>query len=272
MFNKVRHPRLVKFLFRPRIFHRERSFLARSSVLKKHIELPDGIVLEFLNPTNHDLEKIRRLLFEGFVLNQEPIIQTLCELYYPGLEMDKKLPKLEQHFRNFFLDEFLAKKIEQNLSVVAIDQRASDRYVSCAFVERYNGRIYDTGLQSVRDPFWDCGVQLTNDLHKQAYPFLSRYDQRKVAFMCHAATSPEYVKSGIMLTMMDLFLAKLSRQGFQLVYGVLATKHVARVVRENFGYFPIAKIMYADYEIDGKKIFAHLGKECVSANVMAKIL
>lgn len=272
MLKSVQRLCFFKSKFHLRLCNRKRSAIASTGVLKNYKDLPKGVVLEVLNPYTHDLGKIRRLLVDGFVLNGEPIIRTLCDQAYPDQPLERKLPKVERHFEQFFTDEFLTHKIEQGLSVVAIDTRAPERYASCAFVERYYGGLYHTEIGLPDDPFWQHGLQLMSDLHKQASSFLSQHEHGKIAFMSHAATRPEYAKSGLMLSIMDLFLCQLSRRGFNMVCGVLATQGTARIVKNHFAFQTITEIMYGDYEIRGKKVFAHLADECVSAKAMVKFL
>ena len=272
MLQSVQRLCFFKSKFQLRLFNGKRSAIASVDVLKNYKDLPKGVVLEVLNPYTHDLGKIRRLLVDGFVLNREPIIRTLCDQAYPDQPLERKLPKVERHFEQLFTDEFLTRKIEQGLSVVAIDTRAPERYASCAFVERYYGGLYHTETGLPGDPFWEHGLQLMRDLHKQASPFLSQHEHDKIAFMSHAATRPEHAKSGLMLSIMDLFLRQLSRRGFRMVCGVLATQGTARIVKNHFAFQTITEIMYSDYEIRGKKVFAHLADECVSAKLMVKFL
>ena len=272
MLKSVQRLCFFKPKFHLRLSNRTRSALASVGVLKRnHKALPEGVVLEVLNLHTHDLRKIRRLLVDAFVLNQEPIIHTLCEQTYPNQPVDQKLPKIERHFEQFFSDQFLTQKIEQGMSLVAIDTtRASERYVSCAFVERYYGGLYNTEIRLLNDPFWEFGLRLMGDLHKRASAFLSQYEHCKIAFMSHAATRPEYVNSGLMLSIMDHFLCQLARRGFDMVCGVLATQGTARIVENHYAFQTITEIMYRDYEIRGKKVFAHLAEECVSAKAMVK--
>ena len=106
--NCVQYLRLLKPKFRLSFFIRQQSTLARNSAVKKYKELPCGVVLEYLDANVHDLGKVRKLLVDAFVLNEEAIIHTLCERAYSGQPMDKKLPKIERHFENFFSDQFLS--------------------------------------------------------------------------------------------------------------------------------------------------------------------
>ncbi|CAB4005460.1 Hypothetical predicted protein [Paramuricea clavata] len=273
MLNFVKHLRLFsKPKFRLSICNRLQSSLAPSTVSKKSKELPDGIVLEFLNPSTHDLEKVRKLLIDAFVLNQEPVMHALCERAYSGEPMEKKLPKIERHFEKFFSDEFLNEKIELGMSVVAIDKNVSDRYIGCTFVERYCGEIYNTEVPSLRDPFWEHGLRFMSDLQRRACPFLSQYDPEKITFMSHSATCPEYVNSGIQLAIMDLLLSRVAEHGFEIGYCVVTAKSIVKVVENHYGFFPIAEMMYADYEINGEKIFAHLAEKHIAAKAMIKFL
>ena len=272
MFNRVKHLRLPKSKFLAS-FNRTRSSLSRNNMLRKCKELPQGVVLEDLNLNTHDLGKVRKVLIDAFVLNQEPIMHTLCERAYSGKPVDEKMPKIRRHFEKFFSDQFLIDKIEQGLSVVAIEKGATGRrYISSAFAEGYCGETYNTDVQLLRDPFWECGLRLMGDLHEQARPFLSRYDPKKIAFISHAVTCPEHANSGIMITIIDLILSRLAERGFNVALGVLTTKRSAKLVENVFGYLPIAEIIYADYEIDGEKVFTHLAETAVSAKAMVKYL
>ena len=271
MFNRVKHLRFPKSKFLA-CFNQLRSSLAQDSTLRKCKELPNGIVLEDLNLNVHDLGKVRKVLVDAFVLNQEPIMHTLCERAFSGKPVEEKMPKIRRHFEKFFSDQFLIDKIEQGLSVVAIEKGATNRYISSAFAERYCGETYNTDVQLLRDPFWECGLQLMGDLHEQARPFLARYDPKKIAFISHAVTCPELANSGIMITIIDLILSRLAERGFNITLGVLTTKRSAKLVENVFGYLPIAEISYADYEINGEKVFAHLAETAVSAKAMVKYL
>ena len=71
---------------------------------------------------------------------------------------------------------------------------------------------------------------------------------------------------------MDGFLSRLAREGFDAVYGIVTTKRVAKCVEERFGFVPVAEIKYADYEMDGEKVFAHLAEQFVSAKAVLKVL
>ena len=272
MFNRVKHLVFPNSKFLVRFCARPQSSLARDSRLKKCAELPDGVLLEDLNRNTHDLAKVRKVLFEGFILNEEAIMHTLCERAYSDTTDDEKLPKIERHFETFFSDQFLMEKIDQGLSVVAFEKGASDRYISSVFAEGYAGVTYSTDVELLRDPFWECGLRLMNDLHEKTQPFLSQYDPKKIAFISHAVTCPQYANSGIMITIIDLILSRLAERGFHMALGVLTTKRSAKLVHDIFGYVPIAEINYADYQVDGEKVFAHLAETAVSAKAMVKHL
>ena len=159
-------------------------FAPSSALVRKGKEFPNGISLEVLNLETHDLTSLRKLLVQAFVFNQEPIIHTLCERAYPGVPMREKLPQIERQFEKFFTDQFLARKIEQGMSVIAIEKGDGQRYVSSAFVERYSGAIYTSELRLLRDPFWQYGFRFMGAYMRKRGPCCRNTNQR-ISRLCH---------------------------------------------------------------------------------------
>ena len=245
----------------------------RSSVMQavldqtaKARQLPSEVSLQVLDE-RHDLNQIRNLLAQAFVVNNEPIVHVLGEIYYPTLNANVRIPLIEERFKSLFTDQSMMTKVEQGLSFVAVKDNDPKNVVSVMFAEKYTGDIYK-GESIIGDPLFEAGLNLMRAVHKKAEPILNEHSTtRTIIFVSHTATHPQYRALGIFENLSDALRARMM-DACSAVYCLTTSHRVAQFLMQRHGLETIAEVFYKDYEDNGHKVFKKLYGPEISAKAL----
>ena len=117
--------------------------------------------------------------------------------------------------------------MKDGVSPVVVKDRDLTEYVSIMFEETYKGVIYQN-CSSTRDAFCQEAQNLMHAVPEKAGLFLSGYPLEKIAFLSHAATSPEYRSRGISGANVDFALSLLINKCFKLTYSVSTAERLTK--------------------------------------------
>ena len=236
----------------------------------KSRQLPSEISLQVLGD-KHDLNQIRNLLARAFVVNNEPIVNVLGEIYYPALPPNVRVPLIEERFKSLFSDQSMDRKVEQGLSFVAVKDNDPRKLISVMFAEKYGGGIYE-GESITGDPLCQTGLNLMRTVHDKAKPMLKEYSKtRTIIFVSHTATHPNYRSLGIFENLSDTLRAWLVDQ-HPTVYCLLTSHRLANFLIQRHGMEIVTEVFYKDYEDNGHKVFEKLSEQEISAKALIHCL
>ena len=250
-----------------------KSFIQRNSSTMQAVldrtaksrQLPREISLQVLDE-RHDLNQIRNLLASAFVVNNEPIVHVLGEIYYPALPSKARIPLMEQRFKRLFSKQSILKKVDQGMSFVAVKDGDPRKLVSVGFAEKYAGNIY--GESTVDDPLCQTGLNLMRAVHEKAEPIIQEYSlTRDIIFVSHTATHPEYQALGIFQNISDTLISQFTRRN-QAIYCVLTSHRLTHFLVQRHGFSIIAEVFYKDYEDNGRKVFEKISEQEISAKAL----
>lgn len=251
-----------------------KSLIRRSSSILQAVldqtakarQLPSEVSLQVLDE-RHDLNQIRNLLAQAFVVNNEPIVHVLGEIYYPTLSPKVRIPLIEERFKSLFSDKSMVTKVEQGLSFVAVKDNDPKDVVSVMLAEKYTGAIYD-GESMIGDPLCETGLNLMRAVHEKAKPILKEYSTtRSIIFVSHTATHPRYRALGIFENLSDALRAR-TIDARPVVYCLTTSHRVAQFLMQRHGLGIIAEVFYKDYEDNGHKVFKKLSDQEISAKAL----
>lgn len=230
-------------------------------------QLPREISLQVLDQ-RHNLNQIRNFLARAFVVNNEPIVHVLGELYYPSLPSNVRVPLIEERFKSLFSDESMITKVGQGLSFVAVLDNNPEKLVSVLFAEKYSGGIYK-GESIIGDPLCQTGLNLMRAVHEKAEPILKEYSKtRSIIFVSHTATHPKYRALGVFENLSDILIRSQLVEQNAAVYCLMTSHRLANFIIQRYGFQVITEVFYKDYEDNGHKVFRQLSQQEVSAKAL----
>ena len=232
----------------------------------KSRQLPREISLQVMDD-RHDLNQIRNLLARAFVVNNEPIVNVLGEIYYPALSTNLRIPLIEERFKSLFSDESMLKKVEQGLSYVAVKDNDPRKLVTVMFAENYVGGIYK-GESLIGDPLCQTGLNLMRTVHEKAEPILQEYSKtRSIVFVSHTATHPKYRSLGIVENLCDTLKAGLIHE-HPALYCLMTSHRLTQFLVQRYRMEIMAEVFYKDYEDNGHRVFEKLSEQEISAKAL----
>ena len=94
---------------------------------------------------------------------------------------------------------------------------------------------------------------------------------RSIIFVSHTATHPNYRLLGIVENLTDTLRGWLVDQ-HPAVYCLMTSHRLANFVIQRHGMEIMAEVFYKDYEDNGRKVFAKLSEQEVSAKALITFL
>lgn len=233
-------------------------------------QIPREISLQILDE-RHCLKQIRKLLSRAFVVNNEPIINVLGDIFYPSFPTSTRLPLMEKSFSALFPHETLQRKMEQGYSLVAVKDNDPQQVVSVMFTEEYKSKVYEEDEIHDGDAMCQLGLDLMQSVHKKAKPLLDEYAKtNSIFFVSHTATHPDYRSLGIVENLTDLLRAGLEQN--TAVYCQVTANRWANHLMRRHGMHVMEEVFYDEYEYEGVKVFEGLSKKEVSAKALFILL